>query len=237
MTLQIPNLSLVVLIGTSGSGKSTFARKHFKATEVLSSDTARGWVSDDESSLDATNDAFEVLHFLAQKRLARGLTTVIDATNVQPEARRPLVEMARRFHVLPVAIVLDVPENLCLARNAERPDRQFGPHVVRNQARDLRRSLKWLRKEGFRSTFVLSPAQIEAATIERTRLWNDRARTAAPSTSSATCTAAPMSFTSCCKYLDTRAARTESSRTRHGARFSWATWSTAARTRRKYLKT
>src|SRR5579864_8949763 len=113
MNINIPELSLVVLIGASGSGKSTFARKHFKPTEILSSDACRGLVSDDENNQAATGDAFELLHVIARKRLARGLLTVVDATNVQPESRKSLVALAREFHVLPVAIVLDVPEKIC----------------------------------------------------------------------------------------------------------------------------
>ena len=110
MKITIPELSLVVLIGPSGSGKSTFARKHFTPTEVLSSDACRALVSDDENSQAATKDAFEVLHFIAAKRLVGGRLVVVDATNVQPEARKPLVELARTYHVLPVALVFDLPE-------------------------------------------------------------------------------------------------------------------------------
>src|SRR5437588_10370853 len=117
MTLTIPELSLVALIGVSGSGKSTFARKHFKPTEVLSSDFCRGLVSDDENSLEATNDAFEVLHFIAAKRLAAGKLTVVDATNVQPEGRKSLIALAREYHCLPVAIVLTLPARVCEGRN------------------------------------------------------------------------------------------------------------------------
>src|SRR5437899_12484105 len=102
-TISIPELSLVVLIGPSGSGKSTFARKHFKPTELLSSDFCRGLVCDDENNQAATNDAFEVLHFIAGKRLAGAKLTVIDATNVQEESRKPLVALARQYHRLPVA--------------------------------------------------------------------------------------------------------------------------------------
>src|SRR5690242_6340616 len=142
MQISIPALALVVLIGPSGSGKSTFARAHFKPTEILSSDFCRGLVSDDENDQSATGDAFAVLHYVAAKRLARGLLTVVDATNVQPEARKPLVELARQYHVLPVALVLDVPERLCQDRNRDRPDRQFGPHVVRQQVSQLRKSIR-----------------------------------------------------------------------------------------------
>src|SRR5690348_9342472 len=99
MELVVPNLSLVVLIGCSGSGKSTFARKHFSPTEVLSSDFCRGLVSNDENSQDATNDAFDLLRYIVSKRLARGFLTVIDATNVQPESRKPLVALAREHDV------------------------------------------------------------------------------------------------------------------------------------------
>jgi protein phosphatase len=175
MKLPIPDLSLVLLVGPSGCGKSTFAKKHFKATEVLSSDYCRGLVADDENDQAATPDAFEVLHFIAAKRLRAGRLTVVDATNVQPEARKPLVALARAHHVLPVAIVFDLPERLCHERNQGRADRTFGPHVIRKQAGDLRRSLRGLEREGFRYVHILnSPEAVEAAAIERQRLWNDR---------------------------------------------------------------
>src|SRR5215468_9919092 len=104
MTINIPELSLVVLIGPSGSGKSTLARRHFKPTEVLSSDFFRGLVADDETDQSASADAFELLHTVLAKRLAAGRLTAIDATNVRPEARRPLLEAARKHHVQPVAV-------------------------------------------------------------------------------------------------------------------------------------
>jgi protein phosphatase len=175
VNISVPNLSLVVLIGPSGSGKSTFARKHFLPTEVLSSDACRAMVSDEENNQAVTNDAFEVLHFIAGKRLALGRLTVIDATNVQPEARKPLVALARQYHCLPVAIVLNIPEKVCHDRNRIRDERSFGPHVVRQQHTQLRRSLRGLAKEGFRHIFVLeSPEEVEAATVERVPLYNDK---------------------------------------------------------------
>ena len=175
MKLTIPELSLVVLIGPSGCGKSTFALRHFKATEVLSSDGFRALVSDDETEQSATDDAFAALHFVAAVRLARAKLTVVDATNVQVEARKPLVALAREYHVLPVAIVLDLPERLCHERNRSRPDRDFGPHVVRNQRSQLHRSMRGLGREGFRHVHVLkSQEEVDAAVIERQPLWNNR---------------------------------------------------------------
>jgi protein phosphatase len=175
VTFSIPNLSLVVLIGPSGSGKSTFARKHFLPTEVLSSDCCRGLVSDDENNQAATGDAFDVLHYIARKRLAAGRLSVVDATNVQQESRASLVALAREYHILPVAIVFNLPEEVCQERNRGRSDRDFGPHVIRQQRSQLRRSLKSLKREGFRHIFKLeSPDEVEAVAIERVPLWNDK---------------------------------------------------------------
>jgi protein phosphatase len=181
MNITIPELALVVLIGPSGSGKSTFAQTHFRLTEVVSSDFCRGLVSDDENDQAATHDAFDLLHYIVGKRLARGHLTVVDATNVKPEDRKPLIELARTYHVLPVAIVLNVPERTCHERNQQRPDRQFGTHVVRNHIRALRRSLKYLKREGFNRTFILnSEEEIASLTIEREPLWVNRQKLTGP---------------------------------------------------------
>jgi len=175
MKITVPELSLVLLVGPSGCGKSTFALQHFKPTEVLSSDYCRGLVSDDENDQTSTKEAFEVLHFVARKRLAAGRLTVIDATNVQPDSRKPLVALAREFHVLPIAIVFDFPEKVCQERNRTRPNRDFGPHVVRNQAQQLRRSLRGLEREGFRGVHVFkSPEELEGLEIVRQPMWTNR---------------------------------------------------------------
>ncbi len=155
MKIELPDMSLVVLIGTTGSGKSTFARQHFLPTEVLSSDFFRGLVADDENDQAATTPAFEALHFVAGKRLAAGRLTVIDATNVQLDARKPLIALARQYHVLPVAIVLDIPEKVCEERNSGRPDRQGLGHVLARQRTALRRSIGGLGREGFRHVWTV----------------------------------------------------------------------------------
>ena len=175
MKISIPELSLVALVGPSGSGKSTFAAKHFMPTEVVSSDACRAMVADDSNDQAATPDAFALLNFITATRLRAGRLTVIDATSVQTQARKSLVELAKAHDCLPAAIVLNIPEALCLARNESRPDRQFGARVVRQQASQLRRSIRGLKREGFRYVYVLnSPEEVEAATIERVPLWTNR---------------------------------------------------------------
>ena len=172
--IDVPELSLVVLIGASGSGKSTFASAHFAPTEVISSDFCRGLVADDENDQSASKDAFDVLHYIASKRLVAGRLTVIDATNVQQESRKHLLNLAREHDVLPVAIVLDLPERVCADRNADRPDRAFGAHVIRRQRDQLRRGLRGLEREGFRRVHVLgSEADVSSALLTRTKLFND----------------------------------------------------------------
>ncbi|MCW2877722.1 MAG: hypothetical protein JWQ95_1822 [Sphaerisporangium sp.] len=176
----MPAMSLVVLVGVSGSGKSTFARKHFKPTQVISSDFCRGLVSDDENDQESTPDAFDVLHYIVGTRLRRGLLTVVDATNVQWEARGKLVELARSHDVLVDAIVLDVPEEVAVARNALRPDRDFGAHVITRQRKDLRRSLSKISRDGFRRVHVLRGGDIDEATIGYEKAWTDRRELTGP---------------------------------------------------------
>lgn len=173
-TLDIPELALVALVGISGSGKSTFARRHFAPTQVLSSDAFRGLLADDENDQTVTAEAFDALHYVAAKRLRLGRLTVVDATNVQPHARAALVRLAREHDVLPVAIVIDTPEAECWERTQVRPDRTFGREVLRRQHRDLRRSLSALGREGFRKIHVVRPEQLDGVEIRYEKLFNDR---------------------------------------------------------------
>jgi protein phosphatase len=175
MKIEIPELCLVALVGASGSGKSSFAKKHFKATEVLSSDYFRGLVSDDESDQSATEAAFDSLYYIAIKRLERGRLTVIDATSVQQFARKKIIDIARSHDVLPVAVVFDMPEDLCVERNRTRADRNVTPNVVRRHVRDLAKSLRSLQREGFRYVHILhSQEEVDSVEIVRAKLWNDK---------------------------------------------------------------
>jgi protein phosphatase len=172
--LKIPEMALVVLIGPSGAGKSTFVRKHFGPYEAISSDFCRGLVCNDENSLEVHAETFDLVATIAGVRLKRGLLTVIDATNVSPRSRERFVALAREYHVLPVAIVFDLPKSVCIESNATRDRPGLGPHVVIAQKRELDRSIRRLGKEGFRHVHILkSRAEIDAAEIAREPLWNN----------------------------------------------------------------
>jgi protein phosphatase len=175
MILDLPDFCLVVLIGATGSGKSTFAATHFRASEVISSDACRALVSDDANDQAVSADAFDLVGAIAEKRLKNRRLAVIDATNVRSADRRQWVELARRWHALPVAMVLDPGLDVCVARNRSRPDRDFGPGVPQRMISEIRRSLRGLQREGFRRVWVLSSAEeIAAAGVARQPLWTDK---------------------------------------------------------------
>jgi len=182
MEIRIPKTALVLLVGASGSGKSSFAKKHFAQYETVSSDACRGIVSNDENNQAASNDAFELFYYIISMRLKKGLLTVADATNIQPDARKKLINIARSFHVLPVAIVFDVPQELCETRNQQRTDRNVPPHVIRRQLQDLKRSLKSIKKEGFKKlyTFRSEEEVNNVPAIVREKLYNDKAELHGP---------------------------------------------------------
>ncbi|MCL2859535.1 MAG: polynucleotide kinase-phosphatase [Oscillospiraceae bacterium] len=173
MRIEIPKLSVVAMIGASGSGKSTFAKKYFKSTEILSSDYFRGLVSDDENNQGVSKAAFETLYYVAEKRLEARKLVVIDATNVQKNDRSQIVELARKFNVLPVAIVLNTPDTVCIERNSNREDRQFGEHVIKRHCMNLKKSLRHLRKEGFRYIYIVDNPDEEIEII-RVPSWTDK---------------------------------------------------------------
>jgi protein phosphatase len=182
MKISVPEASLVLLVGPSGSGKSSFAHKYFNKYEIVSSDVCRGMISNDENNQSATQEAFELLQFVVAKRLDKGLLTVVDATNVQASARKSLIELARKHHALPAAIVLNLPQKLCEARNAARTDRNFGKHVIPQQVRQLKSGLKKLKREGFRKIHIFNTEEEVNALegIEREKLYSNKKEVRGP---------------------------------------------------------
>lgn len=149
MTLPLPDPSLILLIGPSGAGKSTFAARHFQPTEIVSSDHCRALLTDDESDQSANAQVFALVHQIVRTRLALGRLTVVDATNLQFHARRPLLRIARQHGVPAVAIVFEVALDECLARNRARASRVVLESVIANQAAEFRLNLARLSREGY----------------------------------------------------------------------------------------
>ena len=168
MELTIPDPALVLLVGPSGSGKSTFAQAHFRPTEVVSSDAMRAMLADDPGDQDASAEAFHVLAILVNGRLRRGLTTVVDATNLRAANRKRYRGIADRFSVPTVVIAFDLPSHLYLARNSLRPDRVVEDDVVADQAERMAQALADLPAENYASLYVLrEPETLGAVTVER----------------------------------------------------------------------
>ncbi|MEI7586931.1 polynucleotide kinase-phosphatase [Runella sp.] len=175
-TINLPELALVLLIGPSGSGKSTLAKRLFKSTEIVSSDFCRALIADDENSMEATSDAFDLAHDIIAKRLKRGLLTVLDATNLRPEDRKICVDIAKKYHVIPCAIVLNLPESVCQKQNKERTDRVLSSRVISNHIQQLRKSVFKLKYEGFRHIYEFKSIEeiAELQEVHREALWNNR---------------------------------------------------------------
>lgn len=168
MTILIPTNSLVLMIGVSGSGKSTFAKQNFLATEIVSSDFCRALICDDENDQSVNQEAFKLLHWLVEKRLALGKLTVVDATNVKAASRQPLLKFAKFYNVPAIAIVLNFDLEFCLHQNAQRTLRVVPPAIIAEQLQELRASLPGLASEGVRSVHVLvSPKEFDELRIKK----------------------------------------------------------------------
>ena len=169
MKIELPELALVVLVGAAGAGKSTFARRCFRPTEVVSSDACRALVADSERNQSATADAFQVLHLIVRLRLRRRRLTVVDAVDSKPRDRKPLLEIAAELDCSAVAIVLDVPEEVCVARDAAR-ERSVGRSAIHAQRTQVLASLAGLRGEGFVQAHVLDEEAAAQAAVKRVPL-------------------------------------------------------------------
>ena len=155
MNISIPEFSLIMLVGATASGKSTFARKHFSDTEIVSSDHCRALVSDDPTNQTVTPQAFAILHAIVEARLQNRRFTVVDATNLQPHARRPIIDIARRHDCRITVIAFDLPVQMLIQRNDLRNDRSIPNHVVNRQHRDMRSAIRSIHREGIRSIHTI----------------------------------------------------------------------------------
>ena len=169
--IRIPADALVILVGASGSGKSTFVARWFPAEAILSSDRLRGQLTGNEADQSANARTFRILHAQLERRLEAGRLAVVDATNVTAAARRPLLERAARFGRPLIVIVLDLPAAVCLARNAARPGRSIPEDAIRRQLGALRADRDQLGRAlrpGDRLVVLGDSAAVAATSIQTT---------------------------------------------------------------------
>lgn len=160
--VRVPERSLVVLVGAAGCGKSSFAARHFRQTEVISSDRCRELVADNPDDQHASPSAFRVLQVLVEERMRLARLTVVDATNLHASSRRQLLRLARAWGRPSAAIMFDVPEQRCLAQNRGRGERVVPDDVVRRQHEQLAAAKRNVASEGFDHLIVLTdPASIK----------------------------------------------------------------------------
>jgi predicted kinase len=158
----------VVLVGASSSGKTTYARRHFRATEIASSDQSRALVADDENAMHANREAFRLLRTVARARLRLGRLTVIDATNLQPASRRSWIALGRAHEVPVTAIVFDLPLHVLEERSRGRSDRRIPLEVVRDHQAQAAASVATVTAEGFDGIHVIrSVEDAEGLAVER----------------------------------------------------------------------
>lgn len=177
--IVIPRNSIIVLCGPAGSGKSTWAAKHFLPTEVVSSDECRALVFDDPTNQSVSAHAFDLMHFIIEKRLALERTTVADATNLKREHRRTLIQIARRSRFNAVAIVFEVPVETCLSRNSAR-HRKVPKDALLAQHALLAKSFRTIDKEGFNRVFILNEETQSIAPLRIVRSLSHRLQRPVP---------------------------------------------------------
>ena len=167
--IEISAPSLVLLIGSSGAGKSTFAARHFQPTEIISSDRCRAMICDDENNQTINAETFGLLHQIARLRLQRRKLTVIDATNLQFRDRLPLLQLAQLCEVPVVAVVFNVSLETCLAHNQARPGRQVEQAILEFHQQQLTATLSTLKSEGYSRVYVLEKSDLANAVVRKLR--------------------------------------------------------------------
>jgi protein phosphatase len=163
--LTVPKRSAIVLVGASGSGKTTFARRHFLRTQIISSDECRALLTDDENHQECSGDAFNLVYWLAETRMKRDKLTVLDSTAVEKFARERLLEIANARNFRKVVVIFDIPEELCVTRDAEREGRTVGPEVIAQQKREMAEALRNIPNEGWDEIINITPDIQEALRI------------------------------------------------------------------------
>jgi len=164
-SIRLIRPSVVVLCGPAACGKSTFAERHFRTTQIISSDWARGRVCDDERDQRFQTQAFALVHFLMEQRLSLNRLCVVDSTALTSQARRELLDLARKYQVPCIALVFDIPLEKCLERDQAR-ERTVGRPVIERQYQAFEQARLSIRAEGFDQVIELRDEDLNRARIE-----------------------------------------------------------------------
>ena len=166
MRIVIPSGGLVILCGPAACGKSTFARRHFKSTQIVSSDRCRAILADSPNAQWASGEAFALFHTIIEKRLAFNRTTAADSTALTKTARRDLRRIAAASHRQVALIVFNVSEKTCLERDGSRR-RRVGESVIAAHIEKLNETLKDIRNEKYDAVYILDEKEIDAVEVQR----------------------------------------------------------------------
>jgi protein phosphatase len=155
MQIRIPDPALVLLVGPTGSGKTTFAAANFKPAEIVSTDHLRGLLASDPADQSASAEAFRILSIIVNGRLARHLTTVVDATSLLAANRKRYRGFAAKYEVPVVVVAFAFAPHTYHARNQGRYGRVVDNDVVENQIEQMARAMDILRSEGYAALHVV----------------------------------------------------------------------------------
>ena len=147
-SLRLLRPSIVVLCGPAACGKSTFAERHFRPTQIISSDWARAHVCDDERDQRFNAQTFALVHFLVEQRLTVNRLCVVDSTALSAQARKELLDLAAKYQVPTTLILFNMPLETCIERDEKR-ERSLGRAVIERQYQAFEQSKATIRQEGF----------------------------------------------------------------------------------------
>jgi len=164
-SIRLIRPSVVVLCGPAGCGKSTFAARHFRPTQVISSDHARSLVCDDEGDQRHSAEAFALVNFIVEQRLGINRLCVVDSTALTPDSRKTLLNLARKHGVPCVVLLFDTPLDTCRARDQAR-ERSVGRAVIERQYRIFARERDNLEREGFDQVIKLPEDDLDKLRID-----------------------------------------------------------------------
>jgi len=164
-SLRILRPSIVVLCGPAACGKSTFAQRHFRPTQIISSDWARALIADDERDQRVNGQAFALVHFLVEQRLTVNRLCVVDSTALTSQARKDLLDLAKKCQTPTTLILFDVPLETCVERDEKR-ERSVGREIVERQYEAFEQAKQTIRQEGFDQVVELTDGDLEKVRIE-----------------------------------------------------------------------